>query len=208
MKWDLQACKKDAKRFPTRVEWKNNSTSAYQTAWRSGWLDICCKHMEMLRLPKGSWNLEACKKDALKFDRRIDWQKNANVGYQAAVRNGWVDICCGHMPIHTTLPRGTWTFQACKKDAKRFKTRIEWFRGSRSAYSIASKNRWLNYCCRHMAKLKTLPKGTWGTLEACKKDALKFEMRNPWRLKSSGAYYSAHRHGWLEECCKHMKARR
>jgi superfamily II DNA or RNA helicase len=40
--------------------------------------------------------------------------------------------------------------------------------------------------------------------EKCIKDAKKYKSRKEWRKKSSSAYSSAYRNGWLEECCRHM----
>ena len=53
-KWTLDDCKEDARKFSTRDEWKNNSRKAFQTAWRMGWLDICCEHMKRHELQEGS----------------------------------------------------------------------------------------------------------------------------------------------------------
>jgi superfamily II DNA or RNA helicase len=45
--------------------------------------------------------------------------------------------------------------------------------------------------------------GYW-TLETCKEDALKYKRRGDWKKESPSAYFSAHRNGWIDECCKHI----
>jgi len=42
------------------------------------------------------------------------------------------------------------------------------------------------------------------TYENCKVEALKYHNRVDFRIKSSGAYYSSRKNGWLEEICSHI----
>ena len=49
-------------------------------------------------------------------------------------------------------PRGCWTLENCKKDAKRFKNIRDW-RNSGGAYYAAQKRGWLKICCAHMQRL-------------------------------------------------------
>lgn len=46
--WTLDACKQDALKYQTRADWDRANTSAYQKAYRKGWLDECCAHMERM----------------------------------------------------------------------------------------------------------------------------------------------------------------
>ena len=49
------------------------------------------------------------------------------------------------------------------------------------------------------------PDGYW-TLERCKESALGFKTRSEWQKKGGkGAWASANRNGWLDECCAHME---
>ena len=50
------------------------------------------------------------------------------------------------------------------------------------------------------------PSGYW-TKENCKEDALKYNTKKEWRIHTGGAYISAYKNGWLNECCEHMKIR-
>ena len=43
--WTKSRCAEDAKRFSHRFQWQQESSSAYSTAKRKGWLDECCAHM-------------------------------------------------------------------------------------------------------------------------------------------------------------------
>jgi hypothetical protein len=47
--------------------------------------------------PNGYWTLERCQESALQYDYRTAWSKGDSSSYQTALRNGWMDACCGHM---------------------------------------------------------------------------------------------------------------
>lgn len=47
-------------------------------------------------------------------------------------------------------------------------------------------------------------KGYW-TFEEVKKEALKYISRNDFNKLSKSAYLAAHRNGWLDDVCSHMK---
>lgn len=51
----------------------------------------------MNKKPRGYWTLERCKKDALKYNSRSEWQKKSGSVYGCAGKNGWRDECCLHM---------------------------------------------------------------------------------------------------------------
>lgn len=42
------------------------------------------------------------------------------------------------------------------------------------------------------------------TFDRCHKEALKYNKRKDFEVNSKAAYAAAHRHGWLNEICKHM----
>lgn len=99
--WTLERCKEDAKRFSSRQEWRRSKAGGYPAARRNGWRDECCAHMpshsEAISASKTKWNIESCKKDALRFLTRFDWQRENDSAYRAALRGGFLDECCEHM---------------------------------------------------------------------------------------------------------------
>ena len=100
---------------------------------------------------KLKWTLEACIAEATKYQSIKEWQI-ANAGsYNAAHGKGWLDKCTVHMErkLHK---RNHWTLENCIKDALQYKTRRDWRLTPRSAYSTASKNKWIDLCCAHMDK--------------------------------------------------------
>jgi len=92
--WNIDRCREEASKYNSRKEFKDNST-AYQIAYKNGWLDEICSHMNM-RTPNGYWTLDKCKEEALKFSNRSEFKKNSPAYYKAQ-RSGWLDEICSHM---------------------------------------------------------------------------------------------------------------
>lgn len=154
--------------------------------------------MKKIRTVK-KWTFNACKAEALKYNKKYDWVKGR--GYYAAHRNGWVNECCTHM-TESRRPNGNWDFWGCMTDALLYKTKIEWKTNS-TAYYTAYNNNWMEYCSAHMIEGRK-PANYW-TLRTCKADALKYRTKMEWKTNSSGAYSISKKHGWFNECVKHMK---
>lgn len=53
--------------------------------------------MVMGRKPNGYWTKERCKKEALKHQHRVDFQKKSPNAYDATLRKGWLGELCVHM---------------------------------------------------------------------------------------------------------------
>lgn len=103
--------------------------------------------------------------------------------------------------------RNYWTKEKCIKEAKNYKKRTKFARGSESAYNSARNNKWLDEVCSHMGKVDKNPKGYW-TKERCVKEALKHSSKKELYKKSSGAYMSMLNNNWLLELCPHMKTKK
>lgn len=100
-----------------------------------------------------------------------------------------------------------WTFEKCLDEAKKCKTRSEFYNTNNSAYNSARKKGWLNKVCSHMKKKKIKHKGYW-TLEKSKGEALKYKTKMEFYKKSSGAYMALLRNGLLNIVCKNMKTKK
>jgi hypothetical protein len=203
--WNLEHCKEDALKYKTRSEWQKENASAYLTARKNGWLEVCCEHMPPAGKPRGYWTLERCQEDALKYKNKTEWRKESPA-YGAAIKNGWLDVCCAHMDLLRS-PKSYWTLEECKADALKCKTRSEWQETSKPAYGAARKNGWLELCCAHMPSSANKPYGYW-TLERCKEDALKYKIKYEWQKAIGGGYFAADKNGWLDVCCAHMTSPR
>lgn len=100
-------------------------------------------------------------------------------------------------------PRGYWSKENCLKDALKYKTRNEFRVNSKTAYTYAWRNNWLDECFEHMEELQ-YPIGYW-TKNKCKEEALKYKTKTEFKDNSSSAYRKSIKNGWHLEVCSHMK---
>ncbi len=146
-RWTFKACRSDALKYKSRTEWERSSNPAYTKAGIMGWRDRCCSHMDgrgiTNRKPRGYWTLESCKRDALKYKSRSEWQDKSGSAIGAARKNGWMKQCTVHM-VELEKPKGHWSLENCKKDALQYESRSAWENRSGSAYNKALTMGWVD----------------------------------------------------------------
>lgn len=96
-KWTLNQCKTEAKKFKSRTAFRVQSASAYNVAYKNGWLDECCSHMTPKKQTDGYWTRNQCASVAKKCTTRTEFNEKYSSAYTAAHRNNWLDEICGHM---------------------------------------------------------------------------------------------------------------
>jgi predicted GIY-YIG superfamily endonuclease len=201
--WNIKEnCLQESLKYKNRGEFQKGSSGAYISSLRNGWLDDVCSHMIEIIKPKGYWTKKNCKKEALKYTTRNEFQKESRSAYLKSLRNGWLDDICKHM-IEILKPKGYWTKENCKKEALKYTTRNEFRKGSSGAYISSRKNGWLDEVCSHMIEILK-PNGYW-TKENCLQESLKYKTRVEFWRGSSSAYTSSRKNGWLDEICGHME---
>lgn len=100
-------------------------------------------------------------------------------------------------------PAGYWTYDRCKKEALKYKSRTDFKLNSGSAYTISNRNKWTNNICDHMFS-PINPSGYWN-FERCKVEALKHKTKTSFEKKSKGAYMASKRNGWYKDITEHME---
>ena len=95
-----------------------------------------------------------------------------------------------------------WTKERCLQEAKKYKTRTEYYKNCRGAYNAAQRNGWLDECCSHMKCIRK-PKAYW-TKEKCHEEAKKYKTRSEFHKYAHNAYDSAWQNVWLDDICGHM----
>lgn len=101
------------------------------------------------------------------------------------------------------FPRGYWDKkEKCHKEALRYNGRGKFRSESKSAYTIALKNEWMDDICSHMDGIKQ--KGYWQNRDNCHKESLKYDTRKEFRYESCGAYGVALEKKWINYICSHM----
>jgi len=98
------------------------------------------------------WTYLACKKEALKFKTRSEFNLNSGSAYNAAKRNKWFNEICSHM-ISTKKPMKYWTFEKCKEEALKYSTKKDFRQYSSSAYQISKRQKYIKIICQHMIPL-------------------------------------------------------
>lgn len=198
--WTKARCAEAAKKYQIRSEFYSKHVVAFKTAEKNGWLDTICDHMKQNK-PPGYWTKNRCAEEALKYGSRKIFQTSCESAYTKARRNGWLDEVCAHME-RKIKPSGYWSKKRCCLEAQKYKSRLEFQKGNESAYTSARKNKWLESACRHMSE-KSKPNGHW-TKQACLDEALKYDTRTDFSVKSNGAYKVALKNKWVDEICTHM----
>lgn len=198
--WTLERCHAEALKYETKSAFELGASSAYRIGKRNKWFDQICGHMVSGKRKPRKWSFEQCRSEALKYETRSEFRKNAASGYQAAHENKWLDQICGHM--HKPDLTKHWTFDRCQEEALKYETKSAFERGTRGAYNAARKKDWLDQICGHMLDVYK-PRGHW-TFERCQAEALKYETRKSFELGTISAYQTARRNGWLDQICTHM----
>lgn len=89
----------------------------------NGWRILNRAKAGALGWSKIHWTFEKCRKEALKYNTRSEFQNNSPGACAAARKNNWMQIC-DHM-VYRKLPKGTWTYESCKRAALQSKSRTE-----------------------------------------------------------------------------------
>ena len=142
--WTLDKVKQEAEKYNTKKEFRKGSPRAYGIAKLNKWVDDVTKHMDELKKHKNYWTYDMVKQEAEKYNTRTEFDKGNTSAYQAAQKNNWLDDVTKHMVKKETNPKGYWTYDMVKQEAEKYNTRTEFWKGSSGAYTVASKNNWLD----------------------------------------------------------------
>ena len=194
-KWNLEKIKEEAKKYPTRNEFRKQSGGAYEWARTNGLLDAVCTHMKR---PK-KWDLAKIKAEAKKYNSRNEFRKKAGGAYQWAIANGLLDEICTHMQRPPSATK-KWNLNKIKGEAKKYNYRNEFKKNAGGAYYSARTNGILDEVCAHM---KYTVREKWN-LAKVKAEAKKCKTRSEFAKKANVAYNWARKNGVLDEVCSHM----
>lgn len=202
--WTKELVHEKALQYQRRKKFKINSGDAYSFAWKNGFLDEVCSHMNLIK-PKGYWTYERCQIEALKYGSRSEFNKKSPSSHTIAYKNNWLNEICKHMTL-TSKPMYYWDFKNCHMHALKYSNRSDFKYNCSGGYGVARENNWLSEICSHMTE-KQKPNGYW-TLENCKIEALKYKFRSEFRKKSNHVYNISRNSGFMNEICLHMPIRK
>jgi hypothetical protein len=146
------------------------------------------------------WTKELVIQDAKNYASSTDWYTNGKASYTAASKNGWLSEISKNFP-KKIKPANYWTRERVLADAKKYKSRSEWAKSSKAAYTVAKRRGWYDTAVTHMELL--VQHGKW-TKEAVYESSRNFTHISEWQTAHPGAYGKALKMNWLEEIKKNM----
>jgi len=153
--WTKEAVLADALKYQSRRDWANCGNAASQIARLNGWAEEATRHMTQLQKPAGYWTKDRVLADAKQYKTKLEWVIANGTAWGKAQARGWLAEATAHMtnpPTRSPTPPSYWTKERVLADATQYKTRMEWFRGSNSAYRKAQASGWLAAATVHMPK--------------------------------------------------------
>lgn len=192
-KWSLSKCREEASKYENKTDFQRYSSAAYSAAKRYKWLQEVTSTYEILGNSdkRFIYAYEFSDNSAyigLTYNiskRKINHSKEGTV-FKYSIEKGII-------PIFKQLIFESVDIEKAK-ELEQFYLEQYIFKG----WVILNK-----------AKTGGLGGNTikWN-YEACKKEALKYETRNKFKVNSKGAYASAAKNGWRTDICSHMKVLR
>ena len=146
-KWsDKTSVLKDAQNYYTKSVWQKASPGAYEAAKKLGIFDEAVAHMTVVRR---SWSVEDVIASTIGHTTVYGWRKAEPKAYAAASRLGILETITAK--LQKLNPIGKWSSkESVVKDARKYKTRTEWYKQSAGAYSAAKKKGWFEEAVAHM----------------------------------------------------------
>ena len=182
-------CIAESKKYTTAKDFREKSNTAYNIAYKRGWLR---KFTWLKFVHRAKWTEESCRKAAMKYTDigSFEYGKDSSA-YNAACRNGWLEA-------YTWLtrkknPAGTWTEESCRKEARKYRTRSEFRKGSPVACAKACESGWIDSYSWFTPSKTAL---RW-TADTCREAALTCSSKNEFKTKFPTAYTRARTYGWL-----------
>lgn len=141
--WSYEKCLEEASKYSSMVEWSKGSSGCHQSARGQGWhLEIAEKlGWKAKRVQAGHWTYEACFADAQRFTSSNEWRINGAASYAGAVRKRWTRAISKELGWVVKRRKGSWTYEACLKEASKYSSMTEWRKYSTSSYQMAGQRR-------------------------------------------------------------------
>ena len=150
--WNYDRCKAEAIKYTSIKDFAKNARQACKYARKNGWLAEWTWLERKQKMP-GYWTYNRCKEEAEKYTSRNDFKNGSSGAYHVALDKHWIEKWKWLTPVHH--PISYWTYDTCKKEAKKYKSRQEFKYGCRAAYTISVQNKWIYEWFPHAQYKKT-----------------------------------------------------
>jgi len=118
--YSYNECHDAAKKYSSKSSFLKQDKSKYKYAQKKDWIMKICVHMPSYT-PKKYWTYENCKKEALKYSRRTDLEKNSSRAIHLIRENGWIELL-----THMEKPHGSriyWTEERIIEEIRKYPTK-------------------------------------------------------------------------------------
>lgn len=148
--WTDDKLAKVAKRYKYKRSFKEKNPTARSIIYQRGlhhFMDhmIDMEHAYLYTKEDILRSARKCK-TRTEFYRRFQWF------YKRAKEGGFFEDCCRHMPEHVRGKNRKYTLKMIQAEAKKYKTRTKFFKGSKDYYCAAQRFGLLDKVCKHMPK--------------------------------------------------------
>lgn len=188
-KWNRKRCYEEALKYKSNSEFRRSNGSAYDAARRNGWLS---DYTWLAKLWQPKWNKESCYIEAQKYKTRGEFFKGSRGAYLRALKEGWINEY-EWLTSRKAKPSGYWdNYDHCYKEAKKYKNKRRFQKGSPGAYGKAYQNGWINdYVWFEMNRMNY-----WNE-QTCYEEAKKYDSITAFARQSVRAYTLAKKNGWI-----------
>lgn len=140
--WNYKNCYKEAQKYELLINFRNYSQRAYQVAKKNGWIkDYTWLKRQMT--PKGYWDdYNNCYNEAQKYDSRISFYHGSHVAYESARIHKWLDDYTW-FKYKKQKPKGYWDYNHCMEEAKKYKSKKQFYDNCQRAYLVSTQNGWI-----------------------------------------------------------------
>lgn len=130
----------ESKKFNSRTEFKKKSGNAYNSAIRHRWInEMPWLDMHNKKHPKGYWKDRVnMMTEAIKYSTKEEFKKGNLTAFLAAYKYGYIDEF-EWMVMQKQHKNKYWTYETIEKEALKYNTKTEFFKGNQTAYRTALK---------------------------------------------------------------------
>ena len=151
-----------------------------------------------MRKPRTYWDYEACYEAAKKCVCRSDLKNKYPQAYRTALKNGWINDYVWFKTKGEAIAESktVYTKEYCYEEAKKYTSKIEFFRNCNRAYVVAKKNGWIEEYTWLIHPKQYKGKYDY---EYCYEEAKKYKTRKEFQVGCGCAYYRARVNKWLDD---------
>ena len=190
----------EAKKYTTIKEFQKECGGAFNSARRLGIINELTWLSKEKRLPFGYWkDKEHCIEEAKKYDSKKSFQKGNQSAYWASLKYGYLE----EMPWlskHKVTKSGSFknNKEGIFEEAKKYKTRGEFQKNNKNAYSAALRYGWLDEM-DWLPKDSKRPRGYWNDIKNVIKETKKYSSKLEIKEKEPYLYKIIFKKGFVNK---------